>query len=88
MVYIVTFEVNSQQTDNQLRALLKTYSAYCPIHPNCWAVITDKKAAEVRDHLMGVLKSGDYLFVIRSGTEAAWNTTYNTENSQWLQKNL
>lgn len=86
--YIVTFEVKSIEAIKQLHASLETYSGYCPIHPKCWAILTDKKAVEVRDHLMGAIKKGDYLFVIRSGTEAAWNTTYGEEHSQWLKKNL
>jgi len=54
--------------------------------PNTWAVVSDKTAKDVRDHILSNLAQGDRLMVVRSGTEAAWS---NAEASiDWLKKNL
>ena len=86
--YIVTFEVSSDETRQKLRSLLKAYGGYCPIHKYCWAIRTDKKAKEIRDNLSQALQSGDRIFVIRSGTEAAWRNSYGELNNTWLKEKL
>jgi hypothetical protein len=50
--------------------------------------MSDKKAAEIRDDLKVALGNGDRIFVIRSGTEAAWLNAISQKHSDWLQKNL
>jgi hypothetical protein len=50
--------------------------------------MTDKKATEIRDSLGRVMQSGERVFVIRSGTEAAWRNSYGEKNNEWLKKNL
>lgn len=86
--YVVTFEVASEATRQKVHAQLKSYGAYCPVHAACWAIVTDQSAVSVRDKVMTVLEASDRVFVVRSGTEAAWSGTYGAENSEWLKKNL
>lgn len=86
--YIVAFQAEKTETRNALRALLKTYSGYCPITRTCWAVLSDEKAGEVRDHLKTALQPGDRIFVVRSGTAAAWRNMISDKHSAWLKKNL
>ncbi len=98
--YIVTFELKSPahvlglpQTALKsrlagLQTALKSYPGYCPLNATSWAIKTDKKAREVRDHLATKLGPGDRLFVIRSGSEGAWRNPYGEENNDWLKKNL
>ncbi|MCJ7646055.1 hypothetical protein MUO65_04010 [bacterium] len=86
--YIVTFAVVTLQAREKLRERLKTYPGYCPIHENCWAILTDNTAAQIVDHLKEVTQPTDRIFAVRSGTESAWVNTYGEENSQWLKKNL
>ena len=86
--YIVSFEVKNEVVRDKIRGVLKTFSGYCPINHTCWAVTTDKKATEVRDMVAELMEAGDRLFVIRSGTEAAWRNAYGEANSDWLKKNL
>jgi hypothetical protein len=85
--YIVTFEVDPARKAS-FKERLKTYSNYCPIHDTCWAILTEKTAAQVRDHLTAALDPTDRLFVLRSGTEAAWRNSYGEENNAWLKKYL
>ncbi len=85
--YLVTFEVTDAVL-GRLEERLKTYSTYCPIHRNCWALVTDQSAVDIRNNLGQVLTSVDRLFVVRSGVEAAWRNSYGQKHSEWLQKNL
>lgn len=86
--YIVTFEVNDTDRRVELKEKLQSYKSYCPIHDNCWAIITDQKPAQIIDYLKGGLVDQDRLFVVRSGTHAAWWNTYGEKNSEWLKENL
>ena len=88
MVYIVTFSVNSEESRNKVREELKKYSSYCPIHKYCWAVETDEKSTTIRDKIKAVLQPEESVFVIRSGTEAAWYNSYGEKNNNWLKEKL
>jgi len=67
---------------------MKSYRKYCPINRNCWAILTDQRANDIRDFLGGVLSAEDRLFIIRSGVEAAWFNSFGPKNSAWLKKHL
>jgi len=85
--YIVSFEVTNLNAAAFVEAL-KSYNGYCPISSVCWAIRTDKTAVQVRDHLRAFLAATDRLFVVRSGTEAAWNNSYGPKYDEWLKTNL
>jgi hypothetical protein len=86
--YIVSFQAKDISVRQQIRNLLKTFKSYCPINTTCWAVVSDKKAAEIRDYLKTALARGDRLFVVRSGSEAAWRNAISSKHSDWLKKYL
>lgn len=86
--YIVCFEISQLEKKNAFLEGLKTYGFYCPICETAWAVKTEKSAASIRDHLTLYLGTNDRLFVIRSGTEAAWRNSYGTKHDDWLKGNL
>jgi hypothetical protein len=86
--YIVTFEPLSEASCLKIKQQLKTYPHYCPIHKYCWAIMSDKKSKDIRDDLGKIVQPGERLFVIRSGTEAAWRNSYGEKNNEWLKKNL
>jgi hypothetical protein len=86
--YIVSFEVLTPAARGQLVAALKTYSGYCPINANCWAVLSDKTPLDIHNHLRPTVQPTDRLFVIRSGTAAAWSNPYAEANNDWLKKQL
>lgn len=86
--YIVTFDVKEKSRLSKLKGVLKDYKFFCPIHENCWAIRVDKKASDVRDELMKHTTAEDRLFVIRTGTEAAWKNSYGEKNNEWLKKYL
>lgn len=88
--YIVTFEIQESSTRSEFIKTLQDLAVnfYCPIHKNAWAIRSDKKAAEIRDLLAVNLPTTDRLFVIRTGTEAAWKNSYGEKNNEWLKKYL
>ncbi len=50
--------------------------------------MTDQKAPEIRDYLKEALEDEDRIFVLRSGTEAAWRKALSQKHTDWLKKNL
>ena len=86
--YLVTFEINDFERKIKLKEQMKLFNGYCPIHDNAWAIITEKKSAEIREMLSINLITTDRIFIIRSGTEAAWLNAYGLTNSEWLKKHL
>ena len=86
--YIVTFEVANIKDKKRLTERLQAYGTFCPINTNCWAIVTNQKATQVRDTLMEVIKTSDKIFVIKSGIEAAWRNAYGQKNSDWLKEKL
>lgn len=86
--YIVTFDLVDASDFSAVQTALKATSAYCPIHDRCWAVITGETSAKLCERIYAEIKGGGRVFVVRSGTDAAWINTYGEENSSWLKKNL
>ena len=86
--YIVSFEIQTKKKRLEMHAALKEFGSFCPISSNCWAVLSTETAVEVGGKLSPCLGPEDRLFVIRSGTEAAWWNSYGEKNNTWLQENL
>ncbi len=85
--YVITFEVDDSRK-HSLKERLKKFKTYCPIHGNCWAVVSNKKPTEIIDFLSDSLSGQDRVFIIRSGTESAWRNAYGEEHSKWLKGKL
>ena len=86
--YIVTADA-PQATRLRIRDYLRDKNShFCAIHKHCWAIVTEKTAKQIRDELTPFLSEDDRLFVVRSGTEAAWRHPYSPKHSAWLKKYL
>jgi hypothetical protein len=86
--YVVTFEVAAPAARSAVKDRLKKYGTFCPIHEHCWAIVTNDSAVQVRDSITPLIAPTDRVFVVRSGTEAAWSNAYGQKNTDWLKKNL
>ena len=87
--YILTFDIKESERLSKIKTYLKENKVwYCPIHENAWAIRDTKKSSEIRDEIMSLTTSDDRVFVIRSGTEAAWKNSYGEKNDDWLKKYL
>ena len=86
--YIVIFETISEESRKRIEDFLVSYKIYCPINDSCWAIKTNETAIQIRDKLMSLVDKDGRIFVIRSGTEAAWVNSFGDEYDKWLKDNL
>jgi hypothetical protein len=86
--YLVCFEINKAETKTSFIEGLKSYGFYCPICETVWAIRTEKASVAIRDHLVSLLGPTDRVFVLRSGTEAAWKNSYGLKYDEWLKEHL
>ncbi len=85
--YIISYDLRAPDYDySKLYDAIKGYGTWAHVHDSVWAIVTDETAVNVRDKLMASCHVNDRIFVIRSGTEAAWRGTLC--NNEWLHKNL
>jgi len=85
--YIVSYDLRAPGRDyEELYAAIKAYGTWARITESMWAVVTTKKAVEVRDDLKKHLDSNDRLFVLKSATEAAWRNV--RCHDEWLKEHL
>lgn len=83
--YIISYKILSQDSDSQIQEAIRSYGTWARITSDTWAIVTTRKATEIRDHLQQFIHGGR-IFVIKSGIEAAWN---NVEcSNEWLKRNL
>ena len=86
--YIVTLEANDAQVRQKVSEQLQTYTHFCPVHRYCWAIMSDQTAVQIRDNVVELLGPADRVFIVRSGTAAAWQNSYGPEHDAWLKKYL
>ena len=87
--YVVTFEINDGARKAQLKKVFSDGTTpFCPIHDNAFAIKSDKTSKEILNELVKITVNPDRIFVVRSGTAAAWSNSYGEKNSEWLKKNL
>ena len=84
--YIISYDLRRNRDYESLYEAIKTYSKWARVTESTWAVVTTKSAVEIRDHLSSVMDGDDRLFVIKSGTEAAWRNSIC--RNEWLKENL
>ncbi|KUK77385.1 MAG: Putative SinR-like protein [candidate division WS6 bacterium 34_10] len=83
--YIIDYDLRGDRDYKELYEEIKKYKR-AHILESSWAIVTDKSAKEIRDDLLKCIDEDDGLFVLRSGTEAAWHNVLC--NNQWLIDNL
>jgi CRISPR associated protein Cas2. len=84
--YIITYDLVKDRDYKSLHEAIRNFSKWARITESTWAVVTNKKAAEIRDELRQVMDSDDRLFVVKSGVEAAWRNS--KCKNEWLKENL
>jgi hypothetical protein len=85
--YIISYDLRKPGRNyDSLYAAIKSYGTWAHINESVWAVVTAEKAVQVRDKLLTHIDTNDRLFVIKSGTEAAWRNPIC--KNQWLKDHL
>ena len=84
--YIISYDMAEGGSYNDLYEAIKSYGTWAKITESTWAVVTDLKAKEIRNDLEQYFPEGSSLFVVKSGTAAAWRNVQCS--NEWLKKHL
>lgn len=84
--YLIDYRIANARQEEKIADFLKSHQAWARITETLWAVRTAAKAADIRDAIVSKISENDRVFVIRSGTEAAWSNVRCRD--EWLRKNL
>lgn len=84
--YIISYDLRRDRDYEALYKAIKSYDTWGHILESTWAIVTEKSATEIREYLRKFTDSDDGLFVVKSGSEAAWVNVIC--KNQWLKNNL
>jgi len=85
--YIVSYDLRSPGRNyNPLYEAIKLFPQWGKVTESLWVVVANDDAASIRDRLRRLVDSNDRIFVLRSGTEAAWVNSIC--DNEWLKRNL
>lgn len=84
--YIISYDLRNNRDYDALYDAIKSYPKWAHIVESTWAVVTSRTAVQIRDHLTTILDDDDRIFVVKSGTEAAWRNCIC--RNKWLKDNL
>lgn len=86
--FIISYDLKTpgKNYDDLIKAI-ESYGTWWHHFGSTWCIVTEKTAAQVRDHLKQHMDNNDKLLVVKSGGEGAW-FGFNDKGSQWLKDNL
>ncbi len=86
--FIISYDLKnaSDEVYDELYQFFKDYGTWAHITESTWAIVTTERAKEVRDKIVEIIPSGSSVFVVKSGSIAAWRNVIC--RSEWLKKNL
>lgn len=86
--YIISFDAPAEARQKLTEAVeaIKAYGTWAHITESTWAVVTSKNHKEIRDDLLSLLPETARLFVLRSGSVAAWSNV--RCRNEWLKRYL
>lgn len=84
--YIISYDMAEGGDYEALFEAIKAYGTWARITESTWAVVTEDGHKDIRDHLDNYLPEGSRLFVVKSGTAAAWRNVMGRD--KWLKKNI
>jgi hypothetical protein len=83
--YVISYDV-AEGGDYKVIEAIKEYGTWAHVTQSTWAVVTDERPKAIRDNLIKLMPDGSRLFVIRSGSFAAWRNVMC--RNEWLKKYL
>jgi len=85
--YLILYDLRSSDRNySSLTEAIKSYGTWAKITENSWAIVTDHSAVDIRNNLTQFIDSEDRLFVIKSGSHAAWKNVLG--KTDWFKKYL
>jgi len=86
--FIVSYDLRAPGRDyTSLFTAIKSYNRWAHPLESVWAIVTDKSAVDVRDHLWSYMDANDGLLVVGSSHVGAW-MGLGQRLSDWLKENL
>tara|TARA_R110001632_G_scaffold148359_1_gene265447 strand:+ start:967 stop:1239 length:273 start_codon:yes stop_codon:yes gene_type:complete len=86
--FIISYDLKNA-TDEDYETLyefFKGYGTWAHITESSWAIVTKERAKEVRNAIAEIVPKGSRIFVVKSGSIAAWRNVIC--RNEWLKKNL
>lgn len=83
--YIISYDV-AEGGDYSIIEAIKKFGTWAHITKSTWAIVTDQRPKQIRDSLIKLMPDKSRLFVIRSGSFAAWRNVMC--RSEWLKQYL
>lgn len=84
--YLISYDMAEGGDYDELYKAIKAYGAWAHITESLFAVATEQSAKEIRESLQKFFLRGSRLFIVKSGTEAAWRNVICS--NEWLQEKL
>ncbi|MCA9591394.1 MAG: hypothetical protein KC657_39130 [Myxococcales bacterium] len=84
--YIISYDLSEDADYAEVIAAIKAYGTWAHITQSTWAVKSSESAVEIRDNLAALMPDGSRLFVVKSGSGAAWRNVM-CKNT-WLKEHL
>lgn len=84
--YIISYDMASGGDYDKLYEAIKSYGTWAHITESTFAIVSEKKSSDIRDHLLQLLPKGSRLLVVKSANVGSWNNVICSND--WLLKNL
>jgi hypothetical protein len=84
--YIISYDVREGGEYEPLIGAIKAYATWAHITQSTWAVVSEESSKQIRDNLAAHMAEDDRLFVVKSGTAAAWSNAICS--NKWLKRHL
>ncbi len=84
--YIISYDMADGGDYEDLFTAIKAYGTWAHVTESTWAIVSADGQKSIRDNLERFLPEGSRLFVVKSGTAAAWRNVMCS--NEWLKKNL
>jgi len=84
--YLISYDMAEGGDYEKLYEAIKAYRTWAHITESLFAVATEQSAKEIRENLSGYFPKGSRLFIVKSGSEAAWRNVICS--NEWLKNKL
>lgn len=84
--YLISYDMAGDGDYEALFSHIKSYEKWAHVTESLWAIVTTKKAVEIRDEVKPYLTENSRLIVVKSANVAAWSNVICS--SDWLKKNI
>jgi len=85
-IYLISYDMAEGGNYEDLYGAIQAYGTWAHITDSLFAVVTEQSAKKIRENLVEYFPKGSRLFIVKSGTEAAWRNVMCS--NKWLKEKL